>query len=341
LGYDFDEKSGSMRSLQPNILVIDDEQDTLKLLKIALEKRGFSALTASNWDDVAFLVERAAVIERPIDLIILDIMMPDRSGFDVLRALQVVLAPLPPVIMLSAVTGIDQQIKAMELGAAKYMTKPTTPTKLISAIDEILKRKNWVMPSALYDLGYIQVSIESLSDFLVSKNLFWPLNVPPPFGEPPFARLTLGGLLLSFARLRSRRLLPSQFAKLHSLESKYNHLISRMRNAWLKKAQREFLSRLRQWDLYLLDLSQTPDDHIAYYGSEVRIRVILELLAPKIDPPAESYLEKLDELDNFLRKILDREEFIWEPDLAEGFDSNVFWYLWGSPNIMDLELYRL
>ena len=131
-----------MRSLQPNILVIDDEQDTLKLLKIALEKRGFSALTASNWDDVAYLVERAAVIERPIDLIILDIMMPDRSGFDVLRALQVVLAPLPPVIMLSAVTGIDQQIKAMELGATKYMTKPTTPTKLISAIDEILKRKN-------------------------------------------------------------------------------------------------------------------------------------------------------------------------------------------------------
>jgi len=121
-----------MRSLQPSILVIDDEQDTLNLFKISLEKKGFSALTASNWDEVAYLVERAAIIKRPIDLINFDIMMPDRSGFDVSFVLQVVLAPLPPVIMLTAVTGINQQIKAMELGATKYITKTNHSIKINS-----------------------------------------------------------------------------------------------------------------------------------------------------------------------------------------------------------------
>lgn len=129
-----------MRSLQPNILIIDDEVDTLNLLKLTLEKKGFSAQIASNWDEVTYLIERADLLQRPIDLIILDVMMPERSGFDVLRSLQVVLAPLPPVIMLTAVTGIEQQIKAREMGATKYLTKPTTPSKLISAVDEVLSR---------------------------------------------------------------------------------------------------------------------------------------------------------------------------------------------------------
>jgi len=194
------------------------------------------------------------------------------------------------------------------------------------------------MPSTLYDLGYIQAGIESLDDYLLSKTLFWPLNAPSPIGEPPFSRLTIGSLLLSFARLGARRLPSAQNAQLTLMESKYNHLSSSKRDAWLRKGQREFLSRLRQWNLYLLDLGQTPDDHIAYYGSEVRIRVILELLASKIDPPAKSYLDKLDELDTILGRILDRKGFIWDLDLANGFDSTHFWYLWGRPNFSDLEL---
>ena len=129
-----------MRMLASTVLIIDDEHETLELMKLALERHGFQALTASNWDEVAYIVERTYKLSRPIDVILLDLMMPDRSGFDIYRALQVILMPMPPVIMLSAVTGIEQQIQARDLGITKYMTKPTTPAKLVVAINEILDK---------------------------------------------------------------------------------------------------------------------------------------------------------------------------------------------------------
>jgi len=130
-----------MRMLASTVLIIDDEHETLELLKLALERYGFQALTASNWDEVAYIVERTYKLKRPIDVILLDLMMPDRSGFDIYRALQVILNPMPPVIMLSAVTGIEQQIQARDLGITKYITKPTTPSKLVVAINEIITKK--------------------------------------------------------------------------------------------------------------------------------------------------------------------------------------------------------
>jgi DNA-binding response OmpR family regulator len=122
-------------------LVIDDQYETLDLLKLALERSGFTVLTAANWSEVSYLIERTHTLKRSIDIILLDLMMPDRSGFDIFRALQVVLVPMPPVIMLSAVTGLEQQLEARDLGVAKYMTKPTTPAKLVVAIKEVLSRK--------------------------------------------------------------------------------------------------------------------------------------------------------------------------------------------------------
>jgi DNA-binding response OmpR family regulator len=124
----------------PRVLIIDDEEETLNLLKIALEKNGFRAITASNWEEVASHVELADITRDPIQAIVLDIMMPGRSGFDILTALKVVLIPMPPVIMLSAVTGIEQQIRARDLGAVKYITKPTTPSALIQAVRDVLEK---------------------------------------------------------------------------------------------------------------------------------------------------------------------------------------------------------
>ena len=127
-----------MLGKRPNILIIDDEQDTLKLLKIALNRRGFNALVAENWDEVLIHIKRVDEKKEKIEVIILDIMMPERSGFDLLIALKVILAPIPPVIMLSAVTGIEQQIRARELGAIKFITKPTTPSELIRVIRDVI-----------------------------------------------------------------------------------------------------------------------------------------------------------------------------------------------------------
>ena len=121
-------------------MVIDDDLQTLELLKLALERGGFGVLTASSWDEISEKIEKTYTEKRPVEAIILDLMMPERSGFDILRALQVALVPLPPVIMLSAVTGIEQQIQARDLGAAKYLTKPTTPARLIETIRNLIPK---------------------------------------------------------------------------------------------------------------------------------------------------------------------------------------------------------
>jgi DNA-binding response OmpR family regulator len=124
----------------PNVLIVDDETETLKLLKLALERNGFAAFTAENWNEVSNQIKKILGLKQKVDIVILDLMMPVRSGFDILLALQVVLSPVPPVIMLSVVTGIEQQIQARDLGVTKYLTKPTTPTKLIQVINDILSR---------------------------------------------------------------------------------------------------------------------------------------------------------------------------------------------------------
>jgi DNA-binding response OmpR family regulator len=131
----------------PNtILVIDDDKDTLKLLKLAIERAGYRVMVAANWNEVNQQIQTTYSNNKKVDLIVLDLMMPERSGFDILRALKVALVPMPPVIMLTAVTGLEQQIEASELGVTKYITKPTTPNKLLDSITKILseqRQRRW------------------------------------------------------------------------------------------------------------------------------------------------------------------------------------------------------
>jgi DNA-binding response OmpR family regulator len=121
-----------------HIFVIDDNPKTLEVLKMALERAGFRVTTANSWAKVEEKVRISYRVKDPFDLIVLDLMIPDRSGFDILRSLHVVLVPLPPVIVLSAITDVKKKVEARDLGVAKYLTKPTTPEKLIQTIkDEI------------------------------------------------------------------------------------------------------------------------------------------------------------------------------------------------------------
>ena len=127
-----------MNLLKDIVLVIDDDHETLRLLKMALERAGFSVLTAASWEDVLDRVHLMYTNDSPIDVIVLDLMMPDRSGFDIYRALKREMVNMPPVIMLTAVTGMQQRVDARDLGVTKYLTKPTTPSKLIETIKEVV-----------------------------------------------------------------------------------------------------------------------------------------------------------------------------------------------------------
>lgn len=123
-----------------HILVIDDDADTLTLLRTALTKGGFEVKTAACWDEVAGHLTSMAINQRKFSAIILDLMMPDRSGYDMLTSLRIILDKVPPVVVLSARCGIQDMVKASDQGASKYLVKPTTPEKLIETLNDVIKQ---------------------------------------------------------------------------------------------------------------------------------------------------------------------------------------------------------
>jgi DNA-binding response OmpR family regulator len=115
------------------ILAIDDEPDVLLLCRVNLEYEGHEVFEASSGEEGI----RLAVQHRP-DLIILDVMLPEKDGFTVLRRLrQHDEISDVPVIFLTAKAQDDDQIRGFLAGAAEYVTKPFSPLALNRAVSRI------------------------------------------------------------------------------------------------------------------------------------------------------------------------------------------------------------
>ncbi len=116
------------------ILVIDDEKDLAQLLKLNLERTGlYEVILASNGDEGLAKVDQ----EDP-DIIILDIRMPGKNGFSVLRDLRKSGAKRRPVIMLTAQGELKSMEKAYALEADHYLDKPFKLDDMLYAIDTVL-----------------------------------------------------------------------------------------------------------------------------------------------------------------------------------------------------------
>ncbi len=123
---------------QVRILVVDDEPDILNLLEYNLKRAGFQAILAKDGPEAI----EAAKAHRP-DLVLLDIMLPDMEGTEVLRRLKALEATsLIPVIMLTAKGEEVDKIVGFELGAEDYITKPFSPRELILRVKAVLKRSS-------------------------------------------------------------------------------------------------------------------------------------------------------------------------------------------------------
>ena len=115
------------------ILAVDDEQRMVRFIQLNLEQDGFQVITAYNGKEALEQVRT----QLP-DLILLDIMMPDINGFEVLKKIREV--NNVPVIMLTAKGEEDDRIQGLELGADDYITKPFSPRELVSRIKAVLRR---------------------------------------------------------------------------------------------------------------------------------------------------------------------------------------------------------
>jgi DNA-binding response OmpR family regulator len=115
------------------ILVVDDEERMVRFIRLNLEHDGFRVIEAFNGTQAINKV-RASLP----DLILLDIMMPDIDGFEVLRTIREVSSV--PVIMLTAKGEEDDRVRGLELGADDYVTKPFSPRELVSRVRAVLRR---------------------------------------------------------------------------------------------------------------------------------------------------------------------------------------------------------
>jgi DNA-binding response OmpR family regulator len=131
--------SGSMEArteaadAKSTLLIIDDDQELCAMLAEYLAPEGFVALTASSGP--AGLEQLA---HATVDLVILDVMLPELSGFDVLRRLRA--QSRVPVIMLTARGEEVDRIVGLELGADDYLAKPFSPRELVARIRAVLRR---------------------------------------------------------------------------------------------------------------------------------------------------------------------------------------------------------
>jgi two-component system KDP operon response regulator KdpE len=115
------------------ILVVDDEERMVRFIRMNLESDGFQVSEAFNGKQA---VQRLRDVTP--DLILLDIMMPDLDGFEVLEMIREVSAV--PVIMLTAKGEEDDRVRGLELGADDYVTKPFSPRELVSRVKAVLRR---------------------------------------------------------------------------------------------------------------------------------------------------------------------------------------------------------
>ena len=133
------------------VLVVDDDAELWQLVTRYLAREGFEISCAAN--GAAGTVRALA---EPYSLIMLDVMLPDTDGFDVLRRIR--LESRTPVLMLTARGDTQDRIRGLEMGADDYLPKPFDPAELVARIRAILRRSAPQRPvSAALGVGDIEI----------------------------------------------------------------------------------------------------------------------------------------------------------------------------------------
>jgi len=124
-----------MDEKKPLILAVDDNPVNLTLLRSQLRFEPYEVITATSGEEALAMIE-----ERRPDVVLLDIMMPDMDGYEVLTCIRENPATEElPVIMLTALTEFEHQAEATMAGANGYLTKPLVMSLLVEELDKLFK----------------------------------------------------------------------------------------------------------------------------------------------------------------------------------------------------------
>jgi two-component system, OmpR family, response regulator MprA len=136
--------------VRSRLLVVDDDNDVRDSLRLALGYAGYAVSTAANGTEAL-----SAVAQSPVDLIILDVLMPMLNGLDTCRALRS-RGDATPVLVLTARDAIDDRVAGLEAGADDYLVKPFALRELLARVNALLRRTK----PARDVLGYADLTLD-------------------------------------------------------------------------------------------------------------------------------------------------------------------------------------
>jgi two-component system alkaline phosphatase synthesis response regulator PhoP len=143
--------------LNQRILIVDDDKEIVRVVRAYLEKAGFHTLAAHTGETALHSIRH----DRP-DLIVLDLMLPDRDGWDITRIVRNDAAlARTPIVMLTARVEDGDKIAGLELGADDYVPKPFNPNELVARVRAVLRRAadNFAQPHVI-QFGSILLDVD-------------------------------------------------------------------------------------------------------------------------------------------------------------------------------------
>ena len=141
--------------LKGQILVVDDDKEVVRLMRAYLEQAGYKVLAAYDGETAVHMLRR----EKP-DLLLLDLMLPDRDGYDITRLVRgdPTLAHIP-IIMLTARVEDTDKIIGLEIGADDYVSKPYNPREVVARVRARLRSQGAFKPRVL-QAGGLQMDVD-------------------------------------------------------------------------------------------------------------------------------------------------------------------------------------
>ncbi len=141
--------------MKQRVLVVDDDKEVVRLMRAYLEQAGYEVLVAYDGETAIHNLRR----EKP-DLLLLDLMLPDRDGWDITRLVRSdqALAHIP-IIMLSARVEDTDKIVGLEIGADDYVTKPYNPREVVARVRARLRSPGAVEPQIMR-VGGLEMDVE-------------------------------------------------------------------------------------------------------------------------------------------------------------------------------------
>ncbi len=179
------------------------------------------------------------------------------------------------------------------------------------------------------DWVFIRAAVDSLQDYLLSSELYWPLFVHPKEKVTGnLLQLTIGNLILTQARLQGYPWAAGPLSELTDANQKIAQTRERWKSAWIKKAVQEIPARIKLWRNYVEELCDQPHAQAASYPFQVRWRTALHFLEHEIAGKADMDLSSIKDLDLRLKRITRPADFVWEAEIESAFPKETFWYLY-------------